>query len=66
MPTSTIEWRRPADRLPDDDTTVLASIDGEVFDAWLDGGDEWRDASGMPARTPDWWAHMPEAPQEGE
>ena len=49
--------------LPDDDITVLADIDGEVWQAYRDG-DTWRDMSGQPidAARVTYWAHMPAAP----
>lgn len=63
MTIATIEWKRTADELPDDDTTVLISeCDGEVWIGWLDA-EQWRDALGMPIATPIWWSEMPEAPK---
>ena len=49
--------------LPDDDITVLADIDGELWQAYRDG-DTWRDMSGLPidAARVTYWAHMPIAP----
>lgn len=49
--------------LPDDDITVIADIDGDLWQAYRDG-DTWRDLSGLPidASRIAYWAHMPAAP----
>lgn len=62
--TETIEWFRPGDKLPDDDTTVLFIEAGEVeaFIGWLDGN-QWRaEPDGTPIEAVAWWANMPEGP----
>lgn len=56
-----IEWHTVAERMPDDDETVLIEIEepeGEpVWLGWCEGG-EWFDASGAPIRVIK-WARMP-------
>ncbi len=67
MTTSTITWHRPADKLPDADTSVLVglSIDGlrTSCEGFLDG-DQWRDCDAMPLDDAyvAAWAEMPECP----
>ena len=64
--TEQIEWFRPADQLPDDDTTVLFIEAGEfdVFMGYLDA-DQWRaELHGEPIGAVAWWAHLPEGPEQ--
>jgi hypothetical protein len=60
---SQISWKRCADELPDDDNTVLlALIDGEVCTGFRDAG-IWRDvtAAKIPVEVT-WWAQFPDSP----
>ena len=63
MSAVTVEWIAIADRLPDDDTSVmLAFADGEVGFGFLDG-DQWRDFDAMPLdQAPTHWADLPAHP----
>lgn len=58
------EWIRTAERLPDDDTTVLmAMADGEVWVGYMDEG-AWRYASADPCGVEvTHWADFPEHPE---
>lgn len=62
---SIIEWKRPADEMPDDEITVLlAFADGDVTLGYHDGC--WRNMEGLPYGTKDEpraWADVPEAPK---
>lgn len=62
----TITWCRPAERMPDDDETVLLKVDDEsqpVWPGYHDGDDGWRMADGMPIEAAVLaWARMPEGP----
>jgi hypothetical protein len=60
-----IDWFRPVEMLPDDDTTVLVITGGEVevWPGFLDG-DVWRSADGFPLPDVLFWAHMPEGPEQ--
>ncbi len=62
MITEPIEWRAPAEAMPDDESTVLlklADADGEpVWPGYcLDG--QWYLADGMPTGGVQMWAQMP-------
>lgn len=60
-----IEWFRPEERLPDDDTTVLVihGGDDEVFLGFHDAG-RWKDADGFLMDNVVFWAHLPEGPAQ--
>jgi hypothetical protein len=62
---TSIEWVPSAERLPDDDETVLIVMsDGEVWMAYRDAAG-WIDAGGgvqYTANDVTHWAHMPEVP----
>jgi len=60
-----IDWFRPVEMLPDDDTTVLVITAGEVevWPGYLDG-DGFRSAEGFPLPDVLFWAHMPEGPAQ--
>ncbi len=61
--TEKIYWHPVGDQLPDDDTTVLIIIGGEVesFMGFLDA-DQWRLADGMPVDGVLYWAELPGGP----
>jgi hypothetical protein len=70
MSTTTITWIPVAERLPDDDTTVLLALaDGDVITGWHEGGDsvfprEWRDVTGWQiTQGVTHWADLPAAPE---
>lgn len=61
------QWISVADRLPDDDLTVLIALaDGEVWTGFMDAGD-WRyvsaDLVGIEVTH---WMDFPEPPLKGE
>lgn len=59
----TIEWVACAERMPDDDQTVLMYVPGdEVCAGWHDGDDGWRWADGVPANSVTYWAALPDGP----
>jgi len=60
-----IEWFRPVEMLPDDDTTVLVIQGGdtEVFLGFHDAG-RWKDADGFRMDNVVFWAHLPEGPAQ--
>jgi len=62
--TTPIEWFRPGQQLPDDETLVIMAIGGETDTGYLAGSVWIRDMS-MPVESPapDWWAHFPAAPE---
>lgn len=63
MITTTLEWHRTSDQLPDDSILVIAAdSDGDTFAAFVDG-DAWRYADATPAPTPEFWAHFPAGPE---
>lgn len=60
----TITWIPVAERLPDDDTSVLICTDSTSEPVWLgfrDGG-EWRDAEGFQVNVKA-WADLPRGVQ---
>lgn len=59
--TARVEWLVAAEKMPDDDTTVLLAIDGDVWIGWHDA-DGWHNSDGMPLRGVTHWAHTPEVP----
>lgn len=60
MITTSIEWHRPVDRMPDDEVVVLAYFGGEVWPAYVDGDVGcWRWAEGGSFEEPELWAEMP-------
>jgi hypothetical protein len=65
MTTTTITWTPVAERLPDDDTTVLLALpDGYVTLGWFDdnGPRWWECESGELAHGVTHWADLPAAP----
>lgn len=67
MTTSQITWHKPADLLPDADTSVLLGLDVDGIKTSCEGfldGDTWRDTDAMPldARHVRCWAQLPECP----
>ena len=58
-------WTRCADRMPDDDQTVLIVMDdGEVWTGWHDGDHGWRYVSGDPVNcVVTHWAEFPAPPE---
>jgi hypothetical protein len=63
MITTTLEWHRTSDKLPDDYTLVLvADSDGDTFAAFF-AGDAWRYADALPVPVPQFWAHFPAGPE---
>ena len=63
MITTTLEWHRTSDKLPDDGILVIAAdIDGDTFAAFLDG-DAWRYADALPSPVPAFWTHFPAGPE---
>lgn len=58
-------WKRCADELPDEDTTVLIALeDGEVWTGFLDAG-VWRYVSADPVDVKvTHWMDFPEPPTE--
>lgn len=63
----TIQWVDTQTELPDDDQTVLiALIDGEVWTGYRDAG-QWRYVSGDPIHaTVTYWAAFPPPPASGQ
>jgi hypothetical protein len=62
MTTETITWTPVTEGLPDADTTVLLSLDGEHDEpTWIGfhDGNRWLDISGMPIQGVIGWADMP-------
>lgn len=61
-----IEWIACADRLPDDDTTVLICTTGTSEPVWLGYVSEenecWLDTDGMPVSVTH-WSPMPAGPR---
>lgn len=63
--TETLTWFTPAERMPDDDETVLLehrpeNVTGDlVWPGYHDGDDGWRLADGAPCKPPKRWAAMP-------
>lgn len=60
-----IEWVPVAERLPDDDETVLLyapEYDEPVWVGWRDG-DGWRDMNGHPTDGVVAWAALPAGPR---
>lgn len=57
-----IDWTPVADRLPDDEQTVLLAIEGETdaWPGWTEGG-QWFDNTGAPVSVYA-WAPMIAAP----
>jgi len=61
MTTETLTRHRVADKLPDDDMTVLLNRDGETWVGYLEGED-WLGQDGFYCEAPLFWSHMPEGP----
>ena len=62
MITTTIEWYRATDRMPDDGILVIAAdSDGDTFAAFFED-DTWRYSDATPAPVPQFWAHFPAGP----
>jgi len=62
MITTTLEWHRTSDRMPDDGILVIAAdSDGDTFAAFFED-DAWRYACATPAPAPQFWAHFPAGP----
>ena len=63
MITTTLEWHRTTERMPDDSILVLAAdADGDTFAAFFED-DTWRYSDATPAPVPQWWAHFPQGPE---
>jgi hypothetical protein len=63
MITTTLEWHRTSDKLPDDGILVIAAdSDGDTFAAFFED-DAWRYADALPVPVPVFWAHFPAAPE---
>jgi hypothetical protein len=60
--TTTLEWHRTAEKLPDDGILVLVSTDGDVTSCFLEGT-QWRLPDAFPVGAPDFWAHFPAGPE---
>lgn len=63
MIVETLQWFTPAEKLPDDDATVLLKYGDDVesepvWPGWLCDG-EWFSGDGMPVGEPLLWAQMP-------
>jgi len=58
--TETLTWTPVAERLPDDDTTVLICTTGTAEPVWLGyrDGAQWRDSEGAAVDVVA-WAEMP-------
>jgi hypothetical protein len=56
-----IEWVPVAERLPDDETSVLVCTSGTAEPVWIGyrDGDAWRDSEGSEIEVVA-WAEMPE------
>lgn len=66
MITTTLEWHRTSDRMPDDGILVLAAdsdgdTDAAMFLKAL--GATWRYSDATPAPVPEFWAHFPAGPE---
>lgn len=64
------EWFKPKDTVPDNDNEVLilgAFVSDTCFYniGYYDGND-WRIGSGSFIDAPDYWAYLPEMPEEEE
>lgn len=58
-----IEWIACAERLPDDEITVLLRTEQDVWPGWR-AGSVWRDTDGMPVRRKvTHWCDMPAGPR---
>lgn len=64
MTTEQITWHAVADRLPDDEQTVLICTDGTSEPVWIGyrDGDNWRDTEGFVVNVTA-WAEMPRGPK---
>jgi hypothetical protein len=63
MITTTLEWHRTSDKLPDDGILVIAAdSEGDTSAAFLDG-DAWRYADALPSPVPAFWTHFPAGPE---
>jgi hypothetical protein len=62
MITTTLEWHRTSDRMPDDSILVIAADSDGDTDAVFLQGDVWRYSDGMSAPVPQFWAHFPAGP----
>lgn len=61
--TEEITWHAVADKMPDDDETVLIVLaDGDVCSGWHDGDNGWRDIGAFQCATVTHWATMPKGP----
>ena len=60
-------WIDVTQELPDDDTTVLITLDdGEVWTGYMDGDSGWTYVSGDPLQSRvTHWMHLPEPPVRG-
>lgn len=54
----TIKWCRSTEQLPDAELTVLACHEDQVFLAWRDDEDGWRDCASGGAAVVTWWASV--------
>ena len=59
MITTTVEWRTPAEQMPDDDALVLVAGAGVETNCGFVDGEQWRDETGFPITQPTHWAHFP-------
>jgi 1-acyl-sn-glycerol-3-phosphate acyltransferase len=63
MITTTLEWHRTAEKLPDDGILVIAADhDGDTDAVFLEG-DAWRYSDATLAPAPVFWAHFPAGPE---
>ena len=63
MITTTLEWHRTADKLPEGGVLVLvADSDGDTDAAFFAVG-TWRYSDATPAPVPQFWAHFPAGPE---
>ncbi len=61
--TTTLEWHRTSDKLPDDGILVIAvDSDGDTFAAFFEDA-TWRYADALPVPVPVFWAHFPAGPE---
>jgi hypothetical protein len=61
--TEQIEWIACAERVPDDDQTVMLCLPGKlVWPGWHDCDRGWRWADDVPADGVTHWAELPDGP----
>ena len=64
MITTTIEWHRTADVLPDDEILVVVAFpDGDVTSFFLMDGQWWSQDEFRASVPPQFWAHFPAGPE---